>query len=561
MFTCRIQDALTERRLNAEYYNPEYLKDDEYLANWKQRSLDSLRPKNAPIAYGVLKPDEIGDTYRVAKAEYFDGMFVNTEDCEPISSELFSEFARSESREGDILIAIGGYVGRPARVQKLPDKLFLNINRHLARFRPDDKAIDPYFALAYLSSSLGERQLTREITGSVQAGINLEDLRLVPVPLPIRLVQTYIGNKVQQAERLRERSRELEAGIKERFSFLSSDLQPKRKSWRVVATKVQSYRLNSSHYDSVILSMLDDAKHRVDLVSLGSLFGKNGISGGATPQGAEYPEKGIFFVRVQNVQPLRLNLSDAVYLSSKQDQELRRSRCDVGEIILTITGYPGVAAIVMEDDLPININQHSVRFDIREEWEAEYVVAALSTKFLQMQVNRLAIGGTRDALDYTSVSNLLIPVLPIEIRRIIVRDVIAANLATRATDRLITAAKLLVEALIEGNISELELQEAQEAIQQGDYTLDRQILSRLTRKGIPCRGDKTNEPPLFPNLDALYHVLSDDNDADDDSDWDSAPKSQQRWRSPIHLSRRAAEASTSYRAHDSAVTLLDEEVY
>ena len=53
-------------------------------------------------------------------------------------------------------------------------------------------------------------QFTRAITGSVQAGINLEDLREIAIPIPHKKAQAYIGEKVRQAERLRQRARELE---------------------------------------------------------------------------------------------------------------------------------------------------------------------------------------------------------------------------------------------------------------------------------------------------------------------------------------------------------------
>lgn len=72
------------------------------------------------------------------------------------------------------------------------------------------------------------------------------------------------------------------------------------------------------------------------------------------------------------------------------------------------------------------------------------------------------------------------------------------------SETLTTAAKLLVEALIEGKLSEADLKAAQEGLEQGDTTLDRAILARLTRKGI----DYPNEPPLFPDLDALYTALA-----------------------------------------------------
>ena len=90
------------------------------------------------------------------QVENFSGTFVRAEDCDPISDQMFAEFRRSQAVPGDILIAIGGYVGRPAIVQSIRDGLKLNINRHLARFRPDPSKVIPYFALAYMSSPIGK---------------------------------------------------------------------------------------------------------------------------------------------------------------------------------------------------------------------------------------------------------------------------------------------------------------------------------------------------------------------------------------------------------------------
>jgi hypothetical protein len=73
---------------------------------------------------------------------------------------------------------------------------------------------------------------------------------------------------------------------------------------------------------------------------------------------------------------------------------------------------------------------------------------------------------------------------------------------------LTTAAKFLVEALIEGKITENELKAAQEALQRGDTGPDRDILRRLMRKGFGV----PNEPPLFPDLEALQRALSQTDD-------------------------------------------------
>jgi hypothetical protein len=80
---------------------------------------------------------------------------------------------------------------------------------------------------------------------------------------------------------------------------------------------------------------------------------------------------------------------------------------------------------------------------------------------------------------------------------------VQAGLAEDHSRILTTAAKLLVEALIEGAVSEADLVAAQKALEANDRSADRAILQRLTRKGM----DAASEPALFPNLDALYDAL------------------------------------------------------
>jgi len=74
---------------------------------------------------------------------------------------------------------------------------------------------------------------------------------------------------------------------------------------------------------------------------------------------------------------------------------------------------------------------------------------------------------------------------------------------TAQSVRLTTSAKLLVEALIEGQATESDLIAAQKMLEKGDLSADREILSRLTRKGMDIAG----EPPLFPDIDGLYNAL------------------------------------------------------
>ena len=68
---------------------------------------------------------------------------------------------------------------------------------------------------------------------------------------------------------------------------------------------------------------------------------------------------------------------------------------------------------------------------------------------------------------------------------------------------LTKAAKQLVESLIDGVLAEQQLIVSQKALESDDNSLDREILGRLTTKGLDGDGE-----PLFVDLDQLYDLLA-----------------------------------------------------
>ena len=79
--------------------------------------------------------------------------------------------------------------------------------------------------------------------------------------------------------------------------------------------------------------------------------------------------------------------------------------------------------------------------------------------------------------------------------------------AIDVSTRLNAAAEQLVERLIEGNISKSDLVTAQKALEAGDRDDDRGLLKALRR------GEAATAPALFPDVDALYSLLDEEDTA------------------------------------------------
>ncbi|EAJ9488446.1 TPA: restriction endonuclease subunit S [Campylobacter jejuni] len=138
------------------------------------------------------------------------------------------------------------------------------------------------------------------------------------------------------------------------------------------------------------------------------------MTGGATPLGADYPDKGIPFLRVQNIMQNYFNVEDIVYISQQDDEYLKRSRLKFNDVLLTITGISyGKSAVVERDLVGANINQHSVKIEVKN-INPYFLSTFLNSKFGKLQSDKKITGVTRPALDYQSIKKFLIPIFPIE---------------------------------------------------------------------------------------------------------------------------------------------------
>ena len=190
-------------------------------------------------------------------------------------------------------------------------------------------------------------------------------------------------------------------------AFLVSDLYSHNPTLRLDA-----HFFDPSYFDT--MDILEDvaSKRGWDIKPLGELLreSKTALAGGATPKGAAYPDTGPSFVRVQNVKPMRIEWSpeNDPCISTWTYEKLRRSQLHESDVVLTITGTYGVAAVVHEELLPANINQHSVKIEVNDKILPEYLCLFLNSDLCQRQFHRAVTGSSRLALDYPAIKAIKI---------------------------------------------------------------------------------------------------------------------------------------------------------
>ena len=120
----------------------------------------------------------------------------------------------------------------------------------------------------------------------------------------------------------------------------------------------------------------------------------------------------------------------------------------------------------------------------------------------QMQLNQWAVKTTVEHTSLSDIGRVHIPRLEQDIEDQLANKLLSARFAFRYSRFLLTSAKFLVEALIEGQLDESQLIAAQEALQTGNDNLDRRIMSRLKTDGVDGKGQT-----LFADLDELHRLL------------------------------------------------------
>jgi len=161
--------------------------------NWRRVPLDSVNMSDRPICYGILKPktSEPGVVPYVEVRSIAGGR-VKVDELRKTTLALHREFLRSELRAGDVVLAIRGSFDRAAVV---PECLRgANLSRDVARIAPTGDVV-PEFLSAFLASPEARRFFTAHARGVAVRGINIGDLRRLPVPLPSMAEQT---NSVRQ---------------------------------------------------------------------------------------------------------------------------------------------------------------------------------------------------------------------------------------------------------------------------------------------------------------------------------------------------------------------------
>ena len=299
------------------------------------------------------------------------------------------------------------------------------------------------FLNLFLAAGVGRLQLELVRGRAAQPHVNSEEVSVLQIPLPPLAKQRELVKAMEEARvAQREKLADADALIASLDSYcldaLGLTLPPvnTRNIFAVRQSTITGLRCDSQFHHpryAKILAALDAAPY--PKISLGELSSQ--IVGGATPTRGDtdlYADSGIRFLRILNVKPNEMDYSDMKYIQPHVHMgDLQRSQLAVDDVLMTITGRVGTAAVVPAEILPANINQHLVRLRLDPaRCLPSYLAAYLNCPIGLMLSNRGVTGGTRIALDYETVRGLQIPLPPLKLQTTIAAEVRRRRESARA---------------------------------------------------------------------------------------------------------------------------------
>lgn len=383
---------------------------------------------------------------------------IDVTDIAHISSEAHATESKTALSFGDIVLS----------KTALPAASFVNLpecnvsqDTIAVRLAPAwKKQLRSGFIAAFLNSRHGLALMERQFQGNVQAHLSLPDGKKLPIPLFGLDLQDTVHNAYLLADKKLQETK-IQAEKAEQTLLRALGLEGWRPPELLTYTRRASDafiagRLDAEHFQEKFYAA---RKHllqvgAIDFIPLTDLLST--LTNGHTPLHHNLSVGEVPFLCAEHVSDFEVNFaSKKRILSEHHTGELSRTALQNDDVLLTIKGRVGNAAIVENVLGQVNINQDVAMLRLNNRLPPWYVVAFLNSVFGKLQTEQLCTGGINPFLGLFSIRRFEIPRFADSLMEEIAaqtKDLVhQARTSRRQAHALLEAAKYAVEIAIEQN--------------------------------------------------------------------------------------------------------------
>lgn len=444
-----LQALRSARRADSEFFRPEYLSAERFVRAREFVELGRLGgfvPGPFGSAFHVQNYD-FRSPYRYIRGKDVKPFFLLNDDNRYLPAADFQRLNQYEVRADDLMISVVGTLGNVAICTEQDVPAMFSCKSTLFR----SKEADPYFLLAYLNSTPGLLCMLRRQRGAIQAGLNIEDLRTIPVPRFGQSVELEIASDVRAAHRELFTSRdtfeaaqkllEAELGL-DKLTFQKPVGYAARFSTVSWSGTFSAARIDAQCFAPDALFYENWLKTHTQCDRLGTLL-KSTAKG---RQQADSIDGTVDYCSIKHI--TGRELLGASKCLAQADTPL----AGVDDLLLAITGATIGKIGIVKRYQRLAFSGDLLCLRAAESIDPHYLLLALDHTIGQVQFNRWITGSTNGHLAPRDVARVLVPRLGSEVEAQISELVKSSLIKKQESERLLDQAKTRVEQLIEAAV-------------------------------------------------------------------------------------------------------------
>lgn len=305
-------------RLDAEYYQPEYLNlVNKLIKTQSYKSWGNIDGRfiTGPFGSEFNVENYVADSNcRYVRGKDVKEFFILDNDNVYIPQKDFERLQKYSLMSGDILTSVVGTLGKSSIVQDSIIPAIFSCKSTVFR----SKDINPYYFITYLNSYFGKSLLERCGRGHVQIGLNIDDLKSLFIFVPTIDPQKDIEKLIKCAEETQKNSeifyKQAENLLLEELGLNDYKIEDDL-SFVVNFSDVKSADRIDAEYFQPKYEFLKSKIKNNKYLFLADLV--NDYSTGYPFKSDNYQESGIPLIRINNIRKGFIDLTDTAYLSEK----------------------------------------------------------------------------------------------------------------------------------------------------------------------------------------------------------------------------------------------------
>jgi len=189
----------------------------------------------------------------------------------------------------------------------------------------------------------------------------------------------------------------------------------------IVPSNELEERLDTFYYKKEFKDLIKKlAKSRYPIHKLGDFI--TDIRYGASVKNI-YVEEGIPLLRILNLRPNRLDLSNVIQLPEEKRKEIGKCFVKENDLLISRSGTIGVVAVIPKEAEGFAFGSFMIRFQVNhKKVDPNFISLVMNSDLIQGQIQRERIGALQGNITIPSIKSIKIPVPPLSTQKTIVKN-------------------------------------------------------------------------------------------------------------------------------------------